>query len=182
MRESRLTSAVSLAPCAARRERALLQRWLAAPHVRRWWGDPARNLDDLLSSPVSGGEALIEVAARPVGYVRWQIPSRAELVEAGLDDLPEGTLDIDIAIGEPAYLGQGVASQALRLLVRRLIATHAPPAIIICTAVDNLAALRAYEAAGFVRDRIFEDPQFGAMWCLLIRTAATPSLARPRPR
>lgn len=94
-----------------------------------------------------------------------------------MSDIPENTIDIDIAIGEPGYIGRGVASQSLRLLVQRLYLSEPVPMIMIYTSVNNNNAIRAYERAGFERDRIFHDPEFGEMWLFFIKPVSDNSFS-----
>ncbi len=44
--------------------------------------------------------ALIEADDRKVDLVLWQHPARLELDKAGILDVPESVIDIDIMIGE----------------------------------------------------------------------------------
>jgi aminoglycoside 6'-N-acetyltransferase len=159
---------VSLEPCDPAKDKELLYKWFSAPHVAEWWGDARRNIEEMIRPPAGGGNAYIAVGSVPVGYVRWQVPSRNELQDAGLDDLPANIIDIDIAIGEPPYLSRGVGSRALRLLVQRLFTTEKPLKIIICTSLNNTRAIHAFEKAGFKRDRVFQDPECGPMWLLAV--------------
>lgn len=160
---------VSLLPFDQEKDGALLEKWLAAPHVRRWWGDPEKIRQEMADPPSSGGEALIGVDAKPIGYIRWQVPTARELIEAGLNDLPARTMDIDIAIGEMNYLGRGIAAQALRILVDQLREAGTTPLIIMCTSIENHHAIRAFEKAGFKRNRVFNDPEYGKMWLLTFK-------------
>ncbi len=74
---------------------------------------------------------------------------------SGFGAQPQGTRGIDIFIGEPDMIGHGSAlisnfvRDRLRLGVRRIV-TDPDPA--------NARAIRAYEKAGFSRDRIVETP------------------------
>ncbi len=77
-------------------------------------------------------------------------------------------MDIDIAIGEPDYLGLGVGPRALRQLVEELIEDSRVLMIMLATSVENEAAIRAYEKAGFVPRRWFDDPQCGECWLLVL--------------
>ena len=52
-------------------------------------------------------------------------------------------------------IGRGHGSAYLRLLAARLRAEGAP-VVAIDPAADNIRARRAYEKAGFVRDRVIE--------------------------
>jgi len=121
----------------------------------------------VLERPNRGGDALIIADDVPVGYIRWQTPTRSELDEAGLQEVPDDrTMDIDIAIGESDNVGLGVGPRAIGLLVRDLGGDSSLRTIILATSVDNLVAIRAYEKAGFERQRRFDDPECGECWLL----------------
>ena len=137
------------------RDLALLAAWLHRPHVARWWGDPEQALAAVRQHPVAT-EALIEVDARPVGYLCWQRPQQEELATAGLSDLPGDLVDVDILIGEPDALGQGVGPEALSQLLARLRADGVQ-VVGLAAATTNLRALRAYEKAGFRPFRDFHE-------------------------
>ncbi len=161
---------VRLDPFDSERDADLVLTWIHAPHVSRWWGDPAKTLSEVMERPNSGGDAIIVADDTPVGYVRWQKPSREELDAAGLHEISEDTtMDIDIAIGEPEYIGLGVGSRAIELLVKDLVADDNLRMIMLATSVDNLVAIGAYEKAGFERRRRFDDPEFGECWLLTRR-------------
>jgi RimJ/RimL family protein N-acetyltransferase len=158
---------VRLQPFDPERDAALVSTWVFAPHVSRWWGDPAKALAEVLERPAGGGDALIVADGVPVGYIRWQKLARAELDGSGLSEVCEQTtMDIDIAIGEPEYLGRGVGSRAIGLLVKELDGESGLRTIMITTSIDNVAALRAYEKAGFERRRRFDDADDGEYWLL----------------
>lgn len=134
--------------------------WLRQPHVARWWGDAQQAMDHTTQSAPEA-HALIVADETPIGYLCWQIPTRQELEPAGLTDLPEGLVDIDILIGEPALLGQGIGSQALQLLLARLRQESSFLFAGLGTSVSNVRAVRAYERAGFRLFRDFQDPEWG---------------------
>ncbi len=138
---------------------ALLERWLRSPHVAPWWGAP-----DLLMSALAqrsrDTDAVIMVDGRAVGYVCWQEPSPSELEAAGLVDLPEDLVDIDILIGEREFLGRGVGPRALTVLLTRLNGEGVGFAG-LGTSTLNRIAIKAFEKAGFRPFRDFEDPEHG---------------------
>ena len=109
-----------------------------------------------LSSRDEGSAALIVLDRRPVGLVCWQTPTRAELEEAGLADLPRDLVDIDITIGEPDALGRGVGPEALRLLFGRFRA-RGVRLVGVATALANTRALAAYARAGLEPFRDFAE-------------------------
>ena len=136
----------------------LIERWLNADHVRPAWGDPVDNIRLLREPPAAGHwRAVIEADGRKVGLVLWQHPTRRELDEAGLFDIPESVIDIDILIGERTETGRGVGTAAIRLVADAALADPAVPFVIAATALDNLASQRAFAKAGFHMDREFDD-------------------------
>lgn len=135
------------------RDLSLIATWLSRPHVARWWGDPARALAEIADHPADTA-ALIAVDMNRVGYLCWQSPSRSELEDAGLADLPDDLTDIDIMIGEPAMLGQGVGPEALRRLFERL-RVRGVRLVGVAAALANQRALHAYAKVDFRSYRDF---------------------------
>jgi len=142
-----------------RRDLQLLERWLRSPHVVQWWGNPDLQLRTL-GQRSKETHALITADGRPVGYLSWQRPLREELEAAGLTDLPEDLVDIDILIGEPEYLGCGVGPKALALLLVRL-GSEGVGLAGLGTSISNRAAVRAYEKAGIRFFKDFQEPESG---------------------
>jgi len=146
---------VRLLPFDPGRDLGRVGAWLRQPEVERWWG-PA----DVTRAAVAGHDphesALIAADGAPVGYLAWQVPTRQELLDAGLADLPADLVDIDILIGEPAAMGRGIGAQALELLAERLRAAGVRT-IGLATAEANVRARRAYAKAGFVLWRPFVE-------------------------
>jgi aminoglycoside 6'-N-acetyltransferase len=112
--------------------------------------------------------AVIVADGVPVGYLCWQRPSQDELEAAGLTDLPEDLVDIDILIGESEAVGQGVGPRALGLLLDRLRADPLVSFAGVGTSVSNERAIRAFEKTGFRLFREFEDPECGPCRYMLI--------------
>jgi aminoglycoside 6'-N-acetyltransferase len=131
----------------------LLKEWMERSHVSRWWGDSGRNLSELrLRSELA--HAIIAANNIPVGYLCWQTPSLAESIEAGLADLPNDLIDVDIMIGELDALGKGVGPKALKCLFERFI-DQGVSLVGLAGAVANNRAMRAYEKAGLFPYRDF---------------------------
>jgi aminoglycoside 6'-N-acetyltransferase len=145
---------------------ALIAEWLRRPHVSPWWGDAESRMAQFRATPGSQ-HALIAVGGVPAGYLRWQTVDRAVLATLGLGDIPDGAVDIDILIGEPAWVGRGVGPAALRSLLERLAQGGAPPLAGLCPSVDNAAAIRAFGKAGFRKLREVDDPVVGRCWVLV---------------
>ena len=125
-----------------------LRRWLHAPEVMRWWGDP-REQFELLRADLNEPRMAMRIVSfngRPFAYAQdyavhaWPQPH--------LTHLPQGARAIDSFIGCPSMVGRGHGSAYLSLLAQRLCAEGAP-LVAIDPAADNLRALRAYVRAGF---------------------------------
>lgn len=158
---------VTLEPVDPIRDSKMLLGWFVQPHVAKWWGDPRRAMQHA-SECAPESHALIVADDAPVGYVCWREPSRQELEAAELTDLPGGVVDIDILIGEPDLLGQGVGSRALELLLARL---HRDTRVSIAglgTSASNTTAIRCFEKAGFRLYREFQDPEWGRCRYLIV--------------
>lgn len=144
----------------------LIGRWLRGEHVRRFWGEPEENLRLVRERPEGARMAVIENEDRKVGLVVWQHPSRRELDEAGLHDIPETVIDIDIMIGEAEALGQGLGPAAIRRAADEALADPGVPFVMAATMIENRASLRAFAKAGFTREREFDDVLCGR--CVLM--------------
>jgi aminoglycoside 6'-N-acetyltransferase len=125
-----------------------LRRWLGAPEVARWWGDPREEIE-LLRADLSEPRMtmrIVSLQGRPFAYAQdYEIHAWPQ---AHLTHLPQGSRAIDSFIGWPSMIGRGHGAAYLSLLARRLCAEGAP-LIAIDPAVDNLRARRAYAKAGF---------------------------------
>lgn len=147
--------AVALSTFDPERDLSRVAAWVRRPHVAQWWGDPEQTLAAVREHPVAA-EALINVDGGPVGFICWQTPPEEELQAAGLGDLPRDLVDVDIMIGEPDALGQGVGPAALGQLLARFRA-EGVRVVGLATAVANERALRAFEKAGFHPFRDFRE-------------------------
>lgn len=141
----------------------LLRTWLERPHIKQWWF--TQQAEDFIAKEPDS-HAMIEVNGVAVGYLCWEFPPKEDLEAASLTDLPEQLMDIDILIGEPELLGQGIGSEALRLLVDRFGERDDVQFAGMATSVDNHRAKRAYEKAGFRVFREFNDPECGRCYYL----------------
>ena len=152
----------------------LVERWLRADHVQSFWGDADANLR-LLREPLAPGHgrSIVEASGRAVGLVLWQHPTRDELDVAGLADVPTSAVDIDVMIGEADAVGRGLGSAAIARVADAALADPAVPFVMGCAALHNLASQRAFEKAGFRRDRVFDDVPHGPH-VLMVRHRARP--------
>jgi aminoglycoside 6'-N-acetyltransferase len=146
----------------------LVRGWLIRPHVTEWWGDPDEQFD-LVSGDL--GEPAMDqfiVAAneRPFAYLQCYDPS--VWPEGGLGDHPAGTRGIDQFIGEADMVGCGHGSAFIRAFTDDLLAKGALR-VLTDPDPDNVRAVRAYEKAGFLKDRLVDTPDGLAL--LMVRNA-----------
>ena len=144
----------------------LVKRWLAEPHVVQWWGDTYEQFE-LVSGDLeveAMDQFIVATHDRPFGYIQRYDPG--VWPDNGLGDHPSGTQGIDQFIGEPAMVDRGHGSAFIRSFIDRLLAAGAPRVI---TDPDpaNARAIRAYEKAGFCRDRLVDTPDGEAL--LMVR-------------
>lgn len=134
----------------AARDLKLVASWLAEPHLREWWGDPAEELmsieqalDDVATEPL-----IVELGGQPIAYLQSYDPH----LEDGhpYQDQPFGTLGVDLSIGPPGLVGKGHGPAMLGQFVEHLFEEGAPR-VVIDPHPENVRAVRAYEKAGFRR-------------------------------
>jgi RimJ/RimL family protein N-acetyltransferase len=134
----------------------LMRRWLEMPHVAQWWGKPETEVGyirDMIEGRDTTKPFIFSVDGVPAGYIQyWFIGHHQNATwiadHPWLAELPSETVGVDLTIGDPDKLGQGIGSGALRAFVQRLI-EDGHRTIIIDPDPANARAVRAYEKAGF---------------------------------
>ena len=146
----------------------LLKRWLAAPHVVQWWGNTYEQFElvrgDLEVEAMD--QYVVTTNDRPFGYLQCYDPM--VWPDNGLGAHPAGTRGIDQFIGAPEMLERGHGSAFIRMFIERLLKAGSPR-IITDPDPNNHRAIRAYEKAGFRRDRVVDTPDGRAL--LMVRDA-----------
>jgi aminoglycoside 6'-N-acetyltransferase len=115
-----------------------LRRIHRTPQVMRWWDAPPEGFpwtDDRDSTRLA-----IEVDGAVAGLIQYSEELEPKYRHAGID------LFLD-----PALHGRGLGTEAVRRMVGHLIEDRGHHRITIDPAVANVAAIRAYEKAGFRR-------------------------------
>jgi aminoglycoside 6'-N-acetyltransferase len=139
---------VTLTPLAAADADAL-RAIHETPEVARWWGRPEE------SFPFDEPEST-RFTIRVDGEV-------AGLIQFGEEDEPDYRHAwIDLFV-DPRRHGHGVGTEAVGRVLRHLLEERGHHRVTIDPAVDNAAAIRCYEKAGFrpvgVTRRSWRDPQ-----------------------
>jgi aminoglycoside 6'-N-acetyltransferase len=136
----------------------LLRRWLRAPEVVRWWGDPheqAALLEEDLNEP-NMRMWIVACDGRPFAYAQdYEVHTWPQ---AHLAHLPNGSRALDTFIGESDMVGVGHGALYLRVLAERLLGEGAP-VVAIDPAAENVRARRAYARAGFGNASKVQTPE-----------------------
>lgn len=143
----------------------LNQLWLAEPHVIEWWGDPGEQYDLVrgdLDEPAMD-QYIVALNGKPFAYLQcyrltdWNI---------NFEPQPAGTRGIDQMIGLPDMISCGHGSTMIRQFCDKQL-RNSVPRMVVDPDPDNPRAIRAYEKAGFCRDRLIETPDGPAL--LMVR-------------
>ena len=117
-------------------DEAELRRIHETPEVSRWWDEPADGF------PWTDDPEATRLAIEVDGAVAGMIQFGEELEPK----YRHATIDLFV---DPAFHGRGLGTEAVRRVVRILIEDRGHHRITIDPAVENTAAIRAYERAGF---------------------------------
>lgn len=146
---------------------ALLERWLRAPHVRAWWGEPidAARVAAEYGPCLDGSDPtrifIIVLVGRPVGFIqRYRHEDNPEWDRAV--GVPRAA-GIDYLIGEPDIIGRGIGSQAIARFSPLVFDAYPDLEVIVAAPQHaNRASCRALEKAGYtltgVRQLDSDDP------------------------
>jgi aminoglycoside 6'-N-acetyltransferase len=115
---------------------AELLRIRATPEVMRWWDVPEEGFP--LTDEPEATRLTIEVDGAVAGLIQFSEELEPKYRHAG----------IDIFL-DPALHGRGLGTEAVKRVVRHLIDERGHHRITIDPATGNVAAIRAYEKAGF---------------------------------
>jgi len=126
---------VILRPLAEGDEAELL-RIHATPEVVRWWDAPSEGFP--WTDEPEAERWAIEVDGAVAGLIQFWEEQEPRYRHAGID-----------VFLDPALHGRGLGTEAVRLVVRQLIAGRGHHRITIDPAVANAVAIRAYEKVGF---------------------------------
>ncbi|MPZ58864.1 MAG: GNAT family N-acetyltransferase [Rhizobiales bacterium] len=144
----------------------LMRDWLARPHVAEWWHDA--NEFEFVSGDLAHhdmAQFIVTMEERPLGYLQCYNMSEWH---AGFGPQPPGTRGIDQFIAEPDMVGRGHGSAFIRQFIDGLLKCGTPR-VVIDPSPANPRAIRAYEKAGFRKDRLVDTPDGRAL--LMVRNA-----------
>ncbi len=142
-----------------REDFALLSRWLAQPHVERWWReDPAPGAVEARYGPsVDGTDPaevfVVEQDGQPIGMMqRCKLGDEPEWRRVLAVAYEGEAAGIDYLIGDEALLGRGLGVEMIERFVEDTWSRYPDvPAVVVDVQQDNRRSWRALEKAGFER-------------------------------
>lgn len=144
-----MTEAVELEPLDVRHV-ARLRTLHQQSGVVKWWGP----MEDGFPFDEAESQRFAIVVGEVAGLIQWGDDSTDETRHAY----------VDIFVGDD-FAGRGIGTEAMRLLIRRLVDEHRYHRITLDPAVENAAAIRSYEKAGFravgTFRRSYREPESG---------------------
>jgi aminoglycoside 6'-N-acetyltransferase len=150
----------------------LVREWLARPHVAEWWHD-AEDFEFISGDfdHPDMAQFIVVHERKPLAYLQCYWMKEAYKTSGWngcFGTQPDGTRGIDQFIGEADMLARGHGSAFIGQFVEQLLA-NGTPRVVLDPRPDNARAIRAYEKAGFVRQREVDTPDGRAL--LMIRDA-----------
>jgi RimJ/RimL family protein N-acetyltransferase len=158
----------------------LLLKWLEMPHVKAWWDQDVKwtlslvqekyktyvkgyKLEKGIAKPISA--YIIYVDEVPIGYI--QIYNAYDFPRSKpLEGLPKKLAAFDVFIGEKDYLKRGIGSKAIKEFLDQHSQSYTH--FFVDPESTNVAAIRAYEKAGF--KIIEEQSDTNEIWMLRGKT------------
>ena len=134
----------------------LLHQWLQLHHVREFWDDVDRELEQVVNHYIKTDETsryLFYMNSIAVGYIQiYDINSTHQY--AKLANLTSECCGIDFFIGNPNYLGSGLSYQ----IITQFIASYSQnKPTIVDPLINNHKAIHIYEKVGFSTIKKFID-------------------------
>ena len=151
-----------------------IHTWFKAPHVLPWWGEPSDNRNEVAWHRRNryGDCRLIADDGRPIGYIQWTDLWRWSPNETY--GLPQGTIDIDVLIGERDALGLGYGPEAMRQVIALICLAAPPPLFSLFTMAENACAIRAFEKLGFTKRQLIERLDKPDSWLMTCAPISEP--------
>jgi aminoglycoside 6'-N-acetyltransferase len=139
---------------------ALLSRWLAEPHVRRWWNHESspEALEDDFGDAIDGLEPaedyVVLLDGEPIGLMQYcrfrDYPEYIDDMEKAGYPVDTGAVSIDYFIGEPELVGRGLGTRMIEAFCERIWTTDPyASSIIVPVNSANVGSWRALQRAGF---------------------------------
>jgi AacA4 family aminoglycoside N(6')-acetyltransferase len=156
---------------------SMLHDWLNRPHILEWWGgeNERPTFDDVLRYYLPS--ALAAQAVTPYIAMLGEVPIGYAQSYVALgsgdgwweDETDPGVRGIDQSLANAAQLNKGLGTKLVRALVELLFSDTLVTKIQTDPAPNNHRAIRCYEKAGFVQQKIIRTPDGPAVYMVQTR-------------
>lgn len=157
----------------------MLHEWLNRPHIVEWWGGEEKRptLAEVLERylPRVMAEASVTpyialLGDEPVAYAQSYVALGSG--EGWWEDETDpGVRGIDQSLADPTLLNKGIGTRLVLALVELLFSDPAVTKIQTDPSPNNHRAIRCYEKAGFVQQKIITTPDGPAVYMVQTRQA-----------
>lgn len=130
----------------------LMRQWLAAPHVRNWWGDVERNIA-LMKQDMQNPDIVMQVVQlrdRAIAYMHHHDVQAFGMPQFG--DLSKGARAMNTFFGDADFLLQGQATDYITACVHDLRTRY--PLIAAAPHPSDARLIGVYTQAGFRKRRL----------------------------
>ncbi len=134
----------------------ILRGWMEQPHWREWWGEPKDEcamIRDMVERRDTTKPFIFRIDGRDCGYIQvWFVAD--QMIEPWITKAPwmaalsQGTVGVDLSVGDGEDLSKGYGTAALTAFVAMLRA-QGHRTIIIDPDPENARAVACYRKAGF---------------------------------
>jgi len=128
-----------------------LHRWLQKPHVREFWDDGGRTLEDVKQHYFYRSNVhswIASIQGEPFAYLQMSLISENDEM-AMWRDREKNTLGIDLFIGETRYLGKKLSVPLINAFITQCLKNYFPCRILVDPDSENTRAIKTYLNAGF---------------------------------
>ncbi len=161
------------------RDLAMLHGWLNRPHIVEWWGgeEERPTLDEVRQHYLP--RILAEEAVTPYIAMLGEVPIGYAQSYIALgsgdgwweDETDPGVRGIDQSLANETQLNKGLGTKLVRALVEGLFSDPAVTKIQTDPSPNNHRAIRCYEKAGSVQEKVITTPDGPAVYMVQTRTA-----------
>jgi RimJ/RimL family protein N-acetyltransferase len=140
-------------------------KWVEMPQVKSTWFQEGYETTDYIYQKIKGNgydfPFIVLVDDKPIGYIQCSdLYAYSQLCQApkGLFiHEGAGTFGMDLFIGEEDYLHKGYGTKIVEAFVKKIFEEFSAKLIYIDPDINNKTAIRCYEKAGFMFERIAND-------------------------
>jgi aminoglycoside 6'-N-acetyltransferase len=150
---------------------SLLVRWIARPHVKRWFPEPATlaAVEREYGGELRGDERIrvfiVELDGAPVGLIQcYRVDDFVDDPEWSTADWDAGgCVGIDYLIGEPQLTGRGLGTAVIATFIDTVVRRLHPQAagVVADPEPANAASVGALRRVGFREHRIVAEGGYG---------------------